>query len=69
MKFIELLCYNKHMNKNQRTLRIQQAIVETKRFIAKELARDPSLRPVKTQKILDDYIKHLAKLENMLVSV
>ena len=56
------------MNKNQRTIRIQQAIAETKRFIDKESSRDPSLRPAKTQSILDAYIKHLAKLEAMLTS-
>lgn len=47
--------------------RVIEALNETQRFIDKESARNPKLRPADTQKLLDFYIAHAAKLRAMLV--
>ena len=54
------------MTHKERSRRILQAIEECDRFINKESPRDPELRPAETQKILDSYINHRAKLVGML---
>jgi hypothetical protein len=46
--------------------RIEDALAETQRFIDKESARNPKLRPVDVQKTLDFYIGHATKLRAML---
>jgi hypothetical protein len=46
--------------------RINQAIQETRRFIALEERRDPELRPVAVAELLAKYKLHLVKLEKML---
>jgi hypothetical protein len=42
------------------------ALKGTNKFIKKESARNPKLRPPETQELLDDYISHKAKLLQML---
>lgn len=46
--------------------RIQDAIAECERFIAKEEIRDPALRPVEASELLEFYRSHKATLEGML---
>ncbi len=53
------------MNKMQRQ-KIQSAIDDCNRYIAKESARSADLRPVDIAKLLDWYISHRAKLLAML---
>ena len=42
------------------------ALEGTNKFIKKESARNPDLRPPETQELLNDYIAHKAKLIQML---
>jgi hypothetical protein len=49
--------------------RIIQAIDECSRFIDKEEKRDADLRPSDTQKLLEFYCSHRAKLQQMLGGV
>jgi len=46
--------------------RIQDAIAECSRFIAKEQIRNPALRPAETAELLGFYRSHKANLEGML---
>lgn len=48
--------------------KIEQALAETQRFIDKEGARNPDLRPADTQKIFDGYVAHKAKLLGILAA-
>lgn len=48
------------------TQKIQSAIDDCNRYIAKESARSADLRPVDIAKLLDWYISHRAKLLAML---
>jgi hypothetical protein len=53
------------MSQEQRK-RVQEALIETESFIAKESARRADIRPAATQKLLDFYIKHAEHLRSML---
>lgn len=46
--------------------RIRDAIAECERFISKEEARDPSLRPKEADDLLNFYISHKTALEGRL---
>jgi len=45
---------------------IKSSIADCDRYIAKEGARNPALRPVEVSRRLEWYISHRAKLTNML---
>jgi hypothetical protein len=53
------------MSQEQRK-RVQEALIETESFIAKESARRADIRPAATQQLLDFYIKHAEHLRSML---
>lgn len=53
------------MTKDQER-RVVEAIADCDRYIAKERARSPSLRPADVQKRLDWHIEHRAKLISMI---
>jgi len=46
--------------------KVQEAIADCNRFIEREEKRSADLRPADTQKLLDWYIAHRAKLTAML---
>ena len=48
--------------------RIIDAINECSRFIDKEEKHSPALRPTETQKLLDFYYSHRAKLQQILAA-
>ena len=50
----------------QRRKSINEAIAQCNTYIAKESARAADLRPAETQKLLDWYYSHRAKLIEML---
>jgi hypothetical protein len=56
-------CCNKESKMNAK---INQAIADCDRFIAKEQAQAADLRPADVAKMLDFYIAHRAKLIKML---
>ena len=48
--------------------RVIEAIADCDKYIAKEGARNPSLQPADTEKLLQWYIGHRTKLTEMLAS-
>ena len=51
---------------NEQARRVIEAIEECNRFIDKEEPRNPELRPIETQKLLEFYYRHRANLQQRL---
>jgi predicted ArsR family transcriptional regulator len=51
---------------NEQRKRVQEALIETESFIAKESARRADIRPAAMQQHLDFCIKHAEHLRSML---
>lgn len=65
------LCEDSYINKEttmtaSQVRKVQEAIRECDRYIAKEGSRSEDLRPVEIQKLLAWYIAHRAKLLSLL---